>query len=311
MTTTLLSGPPHAALRDRVTPFCASGCCQNDSTVSQSFDATAMRWPSSSPLWAAALHLSGPPRIGGTNTLPSWVTPDRKHALARSLPIESCSKRASSGSPATCKPWCPTFSSLSASNAVSSSVAVEQALAQQARVESPAVAQAEVVRSACRLLDRVVGECQLSRVHTDLSPDQVFAPIFHSVSVPSISGGNYLVHHLLRLGLAKKEHLYEAVVLHALLLIDRLLQREAPRGFHLCTRNVHRVLLATSLVSAKLLDDECYNNNYWASVGGVSLSHLNQLEVEVMSLLDFQLLVTASMIDAARARLLSSVGAAA
>ena len=39
-------------------------------------------------------------------------------------------------------------------------------------------------------------------------------------------------------------------------------------GFHLCTRNVHRVLLATTLVSAKLLDDECYNNTYWASVGG-------------------------------------------
>lgn len=164
------------------------------------------------------------------------------------------------------------------------------------------------MQAACRLLDRVVGECQLG---SDLSPDQVFAPIFHSVSVPSITGGDYLVHHLLRLGLMRKEHLSEAVVLHAFLLIDRLLQREAPKGFHLCTRNVHRVLLATTLVSAKLLDDECYNNNYWASVGGVSLSHLNQLEVEVLSLLNFELLVTASMIDAARMRLLATASPAA
>ena len=138
-----------------------------------------------------------------------------------------------------------------------------------------------------------------------------------------------------------------------------------PAGFHLCTRNVHRVLLATTLVSAKLvrhtpctthrlchphagprrtplvprraparwslacrlahclapsrvapsarlavslsqLDDECYNNTYWASVGGVSLPHLNQLEVEVVSLLNFSLLVNAQSLEAARHRLLAS-----
>jgi hypothetical protein len=79
----------------------------------------------------------------------------------------------------------------------------------------------------------------------------------------------------------------------------------SPPGFHLCTRNVHRVLLATTVISAKLLDDECYNNQYWASVGGVSLAHLNQLEVEFMSLLNFEVLVTAPMIEGARARLLA------
>lgn len=66
------------------------------------------------------------------------------------------------------------------------------------------------------------------------------------------------------------------------------------------------MLLATTLVSAKLLDDECYNNTYWASVGGVSLSHLNQLEVEAMCLLDFNMLVNASSLDAARTRLMAS-----
>ena len=66
------------------------------------------------------------------------------------------------------------------------------------------------------------------------------------------------------------------------------------------------MLLATTLVSAKLLDDECYNNTYWASVGGVSLSHFNQLEVEAMCLLDFNMLVNASSLDAARTRLMAS-----
>ena len=213
--------------------------------------------------------------------------------------------------------------------------------------ESPKATSTDVVHAACSLLDRVVGECPLAHIAADLQPEQVFAPIFHSVSVPGISGGDYLVNHLLRLGLARKEHLSEAVLLHSFLLVDRLLQKEAdkgarlafmpfaiiilhalatPRGcpfpymlsclsaaphrlcpgFHLCTRNVHRVLLAATLVSAKLLDDECYNNKYWASVGGVSLAHLNQLEVEITSLLNFELLVTAPMIDAARARLIST-----
>ena len=166
----------------------------------------------------------------------------------------------------------------------------------------------DIVRAACALLDRVVGACSLSSGGDNgvLKPELVFAPIFHSVSVPGISGGDYLVHHLLRLGLARKEHLSEVVVLHAFLLIDRLLQRGAAKGFHLCTRNVHRVLLATTLLSAKLLDDECYNNTYWAQIGGVSLSHLNALEVEVTALLDFQLLVTGSMIEAARTRLVAT-----
>lgn len=161
---------------------------------------------------------------------------------------------------------------------------------------------ADVVPAACKLLGRVVGECSDAQTR----PELVFAPIFHSVEVPGISGGDYLVHHLLRLGLARKEHLIEAVVIHAFLLIDRLLHVQSANGFHLCTRNVHRVLLATTLVSAKLLDDECYNNLYWATVGGVALPHLNSLEVELTQLLDFHLLVTNEGLQTARSRLLAA-----
>ena len=159
-----------------------------------------------------------------------------------------------------------------------------------------------VEEAACHLLERVVCEC----VDSSARPERVFAPIFHSVSVPGISGSDYLLNHLLRLGLARKEHLSHAVLLHAFLLIDRLLHSQSASGFHLCTRNVHRVLLATTLVSAKLLDDECYNNAYWASVGGVSLTHLNQLEVELIKLLHYNLHVTADALEAARVRLLDA-----
>lgn len=140
----------------------------------------------------------------------------------------------------------------------------------------------------------------------DGEPLVVVAPIFHSVSVPGISAGDYLVEHLIRMGLARKEHLTEPMVLHMLCLLDTLIQLQAPNGFHLCTSNVHRVLLATMVLSMKLLDDDLYNNKYWATIGGVPLAHLNELEIHMASLLNHRLLVTPDAIDSVRERLLSS-----
>lgn len=280
------------------------------------------------------MRSSGPPRTGAIRE--GWQTPKKAPAsLTRSLPLTdrtnaaptrcvaisasastsvasasvpvAAATSAAAAAPAAASATAAAAASSSAGAAQASSAAVPQpvaAHASQAQGDSQQQ-QMRVERAACRLLEKVVAEC----ADRGSSPEQVFAPIFHSVSVPGISGGDYLVQHLLRLGLARKEHLSEAVVLHAFLLIDRLLQTNSGRGFHLCTRNVHRVLLATTLISAKLLDDECYNNTYWASVGGVSLPHLNQLEIEVVSLLDFNLLVTASALDAARKRLLDSSSA--
>ena len=289
-----------------------------------------------SPAWAAdavsrEMRASVPPRM--PHATQGWQTPEKEKApasLARSLPLVdrtnammASTAAASSTNVAPSASTVPATSAASAAAATvaaavsvassSSSIAAAEAPATQQQQPQPAAAAAapamspqqqlrRVEEAACRLLEKVVSDCADTRAR----PDQVFAPIFHSVSVPGITGGDYLVQHLLRLGLARKEHLSEAVVLHAFLLIDRLLHAVSEKGFHLCTRNVHRVLLATTLISAKLLDDECYNNTYWASVGGVSLPHLNQLELEVVSLLDYNLLVTASALEAARSRLLDS-----
>ena len=130
--------------------------------------------------------------------------------------------------------------------------------------------QFSVLDGACELLRRVIGGCP--------KPDLPMLPIFHSVSVPNVSAADYLL-HLVRMGLAQKEELTDVIVLHTLCLVERLLQTRAAQGFHLCVSNIHRVLLTTMLLSAKVLDDDQYNNRYWASVGGVPVSHLNDLEV--------------------------------
>ena len=159
---------------------------------------------------------------------------------------------------------------------------------------------AAVVDAACRMLERMVCECP------QRATKGVFAPIYHCVSVPDIRPGAYLRDYLLRHGLLAKQHLSEPVILHALLLIERLNDRHAHRGFHLCSSNIHRVLLITVLLSTKLLDDETYNNQYWARVGGVSLPHLNELELYTVAALDYRLSVSAQQLALARVSLLSS-----
>ena len=123
------------------------------------------------------------------------------------------------------------------------------------------------------------------------------------MSVPDISATQYLTSHLLARGLMRKEHLADTTVLHAMLLIDRLMRMRSHNGFHLCKSNVHRVLLSVLLLSAKLLDDETYNNEWWASVGGVTNAHLNELEWYTLSSMDFRLSVTADELDGVRAKL--------
>ncbi|TYI67171.1 hypothetical protein E1A91_D09G279600v1 [Gossypium mustelinum] len=53
--------------------------------------------------------------------------------------------------------------------------------------------------------------------------------------------------------------------------------------------NVHRLLITSVLVSAKFMDDICYNNAYYAKVGGISTEEMNILEVDFLFGLGFPL----------------------
>ena len=55
---------------------------------------------------------------------------------------------------------------------------------------------------------------------------------------------------------------------------------------------IHRLLLASLLVSAKFFDDSFLNNARYARVGGVAGREINMLEVEFLFLIDFNLAVT-------------------
>ena len=69
------------------------------------------------------------------------------------------------------------------------------------------------------------------------------------------------------------------------------------RNIVLTSLNVHRILITSVLISTKVFDDEFYKNAYYAKLGGVSTSELNSLELEFLSLVNFNLFVTTEVFD--------------
>ncbi|CAH8392403.1 unnamed protein product [Eruca vesicaria subsp. sativa] len=65
----------------------------------------------------------------------------------------------------------------------------------------------------------------------------------------------------------------------------------------LTSLNVHRLLITSLLVAAKFLDRKCYNNAYYAKIGGVSTEEMNRLERTFLFDLDFRLNITTEMFE--------------
>ncbi|KAF0688262.1 Aste57867_20132 [Aphanomyces stellatus] len=75
----------------------------------------------------------------------------------------------------------------------------------------------------------------------------------------------------------------------ALVYIDRLHQMQ---GFVMTDLNVHRVIITSIVLAAKFFDDHYFNNAYYAKVGGVPCTEMNELEVEFLLLTNFSLHVS-------------------
>ncbi|ETV81329.1 hypothetical protein H257_05876 [Aphanomyces astaci] len=106
---------------------------------------------------------------------------------------------------------------------------------------------------------------------------------FEAFRAPQISILDYLV----------RIHTYascspECFVL-ALVYIDRLHQMQ---GFVMTDLNVHRVIITSIVLAAKFFDDHYFNNAYYAKVGGVPCTEMNELEVEFLLLTNFTLHVS-------------------
>ncbi|CAD8120130.1 unnamed protein product [Paramecium sonneborni] len=133
-----------------------------------------------------------------------------------------------------------------------------------------------IINSIARVLDEIVRETDIIE-----SPQET---VFHTNKKPSISLAKYL----------ERIQMYsycsnECFVL-ALIYIDRIQKKN--QDVIINSFCVHRFLLACIILSIKYNDDDYYKNDYYAKVGGITISELNKLEQELLTLLDYELYVS-------------------
>ncbi|XP_076914208.1 cyclin-U1-1-like [Bidens hawaiensis] len=113
--------------------------------------------------------------------------------------------------------------------------------------------------------------------------------VFHGIRPPAITIPKYLDR------IYKYTNCSPACFVVGYIYIDRLVHRHP--GSLVVSLNVHRLLVTSIMLAAKILDDEHYNNAFYARVGGVTNAELNRLEIEFLFMLDFDLTVTSRVFE--------------
>lgn len=108
--------------------------------------------------------------------------------------------------------------------------------------------------------------------------------IFDSSAVPNISVDRYLQR------LKAVFQCSEASFVLALIIVDRLLEVGARTGQdpqRITMWNVHRLFLASLIVTVKFNEDLVYGNSHYAKAGGTQLREVNRLERFLLRALDY------------------------
>lgn len=108
--------------------------------------------------------------------------------------------------------------------------------------------------------------------------------LFYGLRPPSIGVNKYLER------IFKYTNCSPSCFVVAYVYIDQLVHRHPDQP--ITSLNVHRLLITSVMIAAKVLDDVHYNNAYYARVGGISIAELNRLELDLLFQLDFRLQVT-------------------
>lgn len=77
----------------------------------------------------------------------------------------------------------------------------------------------------------------------------------------------------------------DAAFIAAMVFIRRV-QQSHP-SLKVTNYSVHRLFITAVVIATKYLDDEIYSNNYYAQVGGLELKEMNELELDMLHLLNF------------------------
>ncbi|OEL32974.1 Cyclin-P4-1 [Dichanthelium oligosanthes] len=143
-----------------------------------------------------------------------------------------------------------------------------------------------VVSILSALLQRVAERNDAAAAALTTAEAQQQRPVsaFQGLTKPAISIGGYL-ERIFRFASCSPSCFVVAYIY-----LDRFLRRRPALAVD--SFNVHRLLITSVLTAVKFVDDICYNNAYFARVGGISLVEMNYLEVDFLFGIAFDLNVT-------------------
>jgi len=118
---------------------------------------------------------------------------------------------------------------------------------------------------------------------------------FHALKAPEITIKSFLKR------IEEKRCCSEQVFVVALIYIDRLLMSN--HYFILNSLSVHRVIITSIMIGAKLFDEPVISNAYFAFVGYLSCREINMLEIDFLFRINFDLTVGPSLYDTYSGRL--------
>lgn len=113
---------------------------------------------------------------------------------------------------------------------------------------------------------------------------------FQCKTMPPIDVKAYL------LRIAEHGQCSDEVFVLACIYVLRLHQRYGS-SFPVNVWSVHRILFTCILLAVKFFDDILFNNQIYSMIGGIPLKELNALEVDLLTLLEFNLFVCLDEFD--------------
>ncbi|KAI8319744.1 cyclin-related 2, partial [Martensiomyces pterosporus] len=124
--------------------------------------------------------------------------------------------------------------------------------------------------------------------HLTIGPTVSDITPFHSRAVPGISVHDYLER------VAKFVCLENDTLIAILVYLDRITRVQSHRpALAPSPYNIHRLLITAIVVAHKFNSDIFFNNARYSKVGGVPLAEMNQLELEMLFLVRFDLKIDA------------------
>lgn len=141
--------------------------------------------------------------------------------------------------------------------------------------------QSELISSISISLIQLVSENRSKSNYKAQLKAQAHSP-FTSLSIPCISLSDYL-HRIW-----KYSNMDESSLILALIYIDRLCKK---KKIILTEFNVHRILFSSLLISIKFNEDKYFTNKYYSKIGGMGLKQLNDMEMEFLVNINFDMFV--------------------